>query len=133
MKLSRVLCAAGLAALMAGCSTIDANHVEYLGAPHYAPTTPEMVTVFFKAADAPKTYERLGEITLSASVDPAPSNADLEKALRKQAARMGANGVIVTVDRAGFNGVDISGPYFARRAETEAGHRIVATAIHYAH
>ena len=43
-------------------------------------------------------HDRLGEVLLDISVDPAPPVAEIEQRLREEAAKMGANAVFVVRD-----------------------------------
>jgi hypothetical protein len=43
-------------------------------------------------------HDRIGEVLLDISVDPAPPVADIEQRLREEAAKMGANAVYVIRD-----------------------------------
>ena len=92
---SRLLVAA-LACLAASCGYVEATSVQYVGVPRYAAVDPATVQVL--SAEPRERHERLGEVLLDISVDPAPEVADIEKRLREEGAKMGANALYVVRD-----------------------------------
>src|SRR5688572_25174889 len=85
-----------LACVLAGCAHVDATTVNYVGVPRYSPVKPGQVQVL--AREPAQRHERLGEILLDISVDPAPPVEDIEARLRDEAAQMGASAVYVIRD-----------------------------------
>jgi hypothetical protein len=82
--------------LLAGCAYVEATTVPYVGVPTFAPVDPSTVQVL--AAEPARRHDRLGEVVLYASPDPAPTPADIEKRFRDEAAKWGANAVYVARD-----------------------------------
>jgi len=82
--------------LLAGCAYVEATTVPYVGVPKYDPVDPSTVQVL--AAEPKERHDRLGEVVLYASPDPAPTPLDIEKRFREEAAKWGANAVYVVRD-----------------------------------
>lgn len=76
---------------------MDVHTTEYVGAPSYQPTEPHGVQILRAEPTVP--HERLGEVEVDASPDPAPSVVEIEKKLCAAAAKLGANAVVVVYDR----------------------------------
>lgn len=68
----------------------------YVGVPKYEAVDPATVKVL--GAEPKERHDRLGEVVLYASPDPAPTPADIEKRFREEAAKWGANAVYVVRD-----------------------------------
>jgi hypothetical protein len=82
--------------LLAGCAYVEATTVPYVGVPKYEPVDPAAVQVL--SAEPQQRHDRLGEVVMHASADPAPAPADIEKRFREEAAKWGANAVYVVRD-----------------------------------
>jgi hypothetical protein len=78
-----------------------------------------------------RPHDRLGEIMIDASTDPAPPIAKVEEKLRKEAAKLGADAAVVVYDRVQPVGVIVSGGYWYRSASTISGRKLVGIAIKY--
>jgi hypothetical protein len=102
-----------LACLAASCAHVDATTTQYVGVPRFPPTEAKSVQVL--NAEPMKTHDRLGEILLDISVDPAPPIEDVEARLREEAAKLGANAVFVVRDMVNPN----------------LGRKLIAVAIRY--
>ena len=87
---------AALACAVASCAYVEPTTVPYVGVPRFPATRTEAVQVLPK--EPAQRHDRLGEILLEISVDPAPSVADIEERLREEGAKMGANAVYVIRD-----------------------------------
>jgi len=85
-----------LAGVLAGCAHVDATTVNYVGVPRYPAVKAEAVQVL--PSEPAQRHERLGEVLLDISVDPAPPVGDIEARLRDEAAQMGANAIYVIRD-----------------------------------
>jgi hypothetical protein len=92
---SRLLVAA-LACFATSCGYVEATSVQYVGVPQYKAVDAGTVKVL--PAEPRERHERLGEVKLDISVDPAPAVADVEQKLREEAAKMGANAIYVIRD-----------------------------------
>ena len=85
-----------LACLAASCAYVDATTTEYVGVPRGPRVDADKVQVL--PAEPSQRHERLGEVLLTISVDPAPPVADIEQRLREEGGKMGANAVYVIRD-----------------------------------
>ncbi len=126
--MKRELALASLAWLTA-CASIDATTTEYVGVPHFPPGDPKVVQIL--RAEPAQPLDRLGEIMIDASVDPAPPIEDVEQRLREEAAKLGASAVVIVFDRVQPVGVVVSGPYWAPAASPVTGRRLVGIAVRY--
>jgi len=86
-----------LVSLLAACAYVDATTTQYVGVPRFPPGDPAAVQVL--RAEPMQPHERLGEILLDVSVDPAPEIGEIEQRLREEAAKWGANAVFVVRDQ----------------------------------
>ena len=87
--------ALALSALLAGCTTV---RVVPLGPERYAPVDPAQVRIF--ATVAPTRYT---EVAILTGVDEIFNNeARLAEKLRRTAARLGANGILLLRDHPGY-------------------------------
>jgi hypothetical protein len=85
------------AGALAACASVDVQSTEYVGAPRYQPTDAKSVQILPAGPKVP--HDRLGEVTVDASTDPPPPVVEIEQKLCQAAARMGANAVVVVLDR----------------------------------
>lgn len=121
--------AALLVILLASCASISSRTTQYVGAPHSTPSDPASVEILRTQPTRP--HDRLGEIMVDASTDPAPAVTKVEQRLRKEAAKIGADAVVVVYDRVQPVGVFVSGTYWSRTASTITGRKLVGIAIKY--
>jgi len=70
--------------------------VPYVGVPRFPPVDAAKVQVL--PGEPAQRYDRLGEVLLDISVDPAPPVSDIEDRLREEAGKMGANAIYVIRD-----------------------------------
>lgn len=122
--------AAGLALAILGiaaCTTVSVSSTRYLGVPQFTPTDPNAVEILRRIPKRP--HEKLGEVFLQPSGS--PSVAEMEQALRGEAAKMGAEAAVVVYDRFKRIGTVIQGPWWARSSYPVYGRTIVAVAIRY--
>lgn len=118
-----------LTVMLAACASTDVATTEYVGAPRYQPTEPNGVQILRTEPAGP--HDRLGEIMVDASVDPAPSISEVERKLCKAAAKLGADAVVVVYDRVQPVAAYVSGPWWGRSIESISGRKLVAVAIRY--
>ena len=76
-----------------------------------------------------RPHEKLGEVYLEPSGNPAV--AEMEQAIRTEAAKLGADAAVLVYDRTKRIGTVYQGPWWARSSYAVYGRRIVAVAIHY--
>lgn len=88
--------AALLASVLVSCATVDATVTQYVGVPRFDPADPAKVQIL--RAEPMQPHDRLGEILLEISLDPAPPIEDVEQRLREEAAKLGATAVFVVRD-----------------------------------
>jgi hypothetical protein len=120
---------ATVAVALGACATIDVTTTEFAGAPRVGPTDPASVEVLRTEPQRP--HDRLGEVMVEATTDPAPKIEDVEKKLRTAGAKMGANAVVVVVDRIAPMAQYVSGPWWDGTIETIQGHKLIGVAIRY--
>jgi hypothetical protein len=118
-----------LAGALGACATIDAISTQYIGAPRPAPTDPAQVAIVHAVPTQP--HDGLGEIIVDASTSPAPPVEDVEGRLRAEAARMGADAVLIVVDRIQPIGTYVYGSYWGPSFQPVTGRRVVGVAIKY--
>jgi hypothetical protein len=78
-----------------------------------------------------RPHVRLGEIVIDASTEPAPPVTEVEAKLRAEAGKLGADAVVVVVDRVQPVGAFVSGPWFGRDVDVFKGRKLVGVAIKY--
>jgi hypothetical protein len=118
-----------VAGVLVSCATIDATTTQYVGAPHFPPSDPAAVAIL--RSEPIRPHERLGEIVVDASTEPAPPIAEVEDKLRAEAAKLGADAVVVVLDRVQPVGAFVSGPWFGRDVDVIKGRKVVGVAIKY--
>jgi hypothetical protein len=121
--------AAGLlfALILTGCSSISEYSHAYLSAPRVAPNAPDKVLVL--TSEPTQAKDRLGEVRLS--IEGEPSRDDIEKRLKRGAARLGADAVFVVYDRLHVFPVVYAGWYGPVGVSEFTRREIVAIAIKY--
>jgi hypothetical protein len=82
--------------LLAGCAYVEATTTQYAGVEKYAPADAASVKVL--AHEPRGRHDRLGEVIVYASLDPAPTVDDIEKRMQQEAAKWGANAVYIVRD-----------------------------------
>lgn len=128
-----VRCLTSLAAVatlvaLTGCNTISMQTNQYIGLPMYPPTDP--ATVQIMRVEPTKPNVRLGEITCEPSSmnTPVPK---IEAKLQQAAAKLGANAVVIVVDRTQNMGAVVTGGWYNRQVSPVIGRVIVGVAIRY--
>jgi hypothetical protein len=111
-----------------GCQSVSISSRQYLGGPNFAPTDPLQVQILRTAPTRP--HVQLGQVTAEPASDSVPKQ-EIEQALQKAAAKMGADAVVIVADRTQIMGTVVSGPLWARSVDTITGRVIVGVAIHY--
>lgn len=114
---------------LAGCSSIDAQTTEYVGAPHASPTPAATVEVL--RSEPTRPHVRLGEIVVDASVEPPPPITEVEQKLREQAAGIGGDAVVVVYDQIQPVSAYVSGPLWDRDIRTVEGRKLKGIVIKY--
>ncbi len=113
---------------LAGCASVTVQTHAYLGVPNYPPTTPAQVQIVTQQPKQP--HERLGEIILSGEGN--PSRDTLEKKLKEEAAKLGANAVVIIYDKTHVFPIVYVDWYWGPSGVSEEMHReVVGMAIRY--
>jgi len=123
-----LLAAGAMLWLMTGCNTVSTSVRQDIGGPKYPPSDPAQVQILRAAPTRP--HVRLGEVQAEPSSDSVPV-AEIEAALRKAAAKMGADAAVVVYDKTQTTGAYVTGPWWGRSVETIQGRVIIAVAIKY--
>ncbi|HYT32599.1 MAG TPA: hypothetical protein VEO37_08400 [Thermoanaerobaculia bacterium] len=98
-----------------------------IGSPAYPPTSP--ATVVIPRREPRKPHERVGHVFVEPSGGPPVE--EIEKAIRTEAARLGANAAVIVFDRTRRVGRVYQGPWWDRTAYPIYGRKIIAVAIRY--
>ncbi len=112
--------------MLVACATVDAMSTPYIGAPHPPPTDPAHVAILREPPT--QAHDGLGEVVVDSSTQPAAPIGQIEDKLRTEAAKMGADAIVVVVDRVQPVGVYVYGPW---SADPVFGRRVVGVAIKY--
>lgn len=126
---AHVLLYFALAVGLVSCATVNASSTQYVGAPRFPPTDPARVAIL--RSEPTRPHVRLGEIAIDASVDPAPSVEQVEQKLKVDGGQLGADAVVVVVDRLQRMGSYVSGPWWGRSVEGIEGRKVIGVAIRY--
>lgn len=114
---------------VAACATLNASTTQYVGAPHYPPTEASSVEIL--RFEPRKPHERLGEIVIDASSNPAPAIEKVEDKMRSEAAKIGANAVVVVLDRLQPSASFVGRPWRGGGYESTEGRKVVGIAVRY--
>ena len=125
--MKRTLLAGMLAASCVSCSSVSSSSERLIGAPAFPPTLPESVSILRR--EPPKPHVRLGHVYIEPSGTPPVE--DIEKAIREEAAKLGADAAVIVLDRTKRIGTVYEGPWWDRRAYPVVDRKIVAVAIRY--
>ena len=115
--------------VLGACATVDVTTTQYVGAPRYQPTEPAAVQILRTEPTVP--HDRLGEVMVGASTDPAPPIAEVEQQLCKAAAKLGADAVVVVYDRVQPVATYVVEPWWGQSIESISGRRLIAVAIRF--
>lgn len=123
--------ATALAALAfgTGCSYVNSHTIAYLGVPRPAPTEPARIEIL--QAPPSRPHERLGEVVIDASLSPTPKPEKIEARIRKEAAKLGADAVLVASDQATTSGYWMTGPWWSATMSAVQSRVIVGVALKY--
>ena len=116
-------------AALAGCTSLETHTMPDVGAPRLAPTDPAKVEII--RAPPTREHDRLGEVTVDASVDPSPPMEKIEAALKERGAALGADAVFIVHDGIHPVGYYAWGPWWSPSVSTIAGRIVVGVALKY--
>jgi hypothetical protein len=125
--LNSLVALAGLVAVT-GCKTVAINSHQYLGVQTFPPADPAQVQILREMPA--RAHERLGEVQAQPSSS-SVGNLQIEQALQKAAAKMGAHAVVIVTDHSQVVGAMVIGPLWSRSVNTISGRVIVGVAIRY--
>ena len=128
LKCLRVLAVAAALCCLTGCKTVSTSTTQYLGGPIYAPSDPATIQILRTQPTRP--HVRLGEVRAEPSSESVGA-IEIEDALRKAAAKLGADAVVIVYDRTQVTGAWVSGPWWGRSVNTITGRVIIGVAIKY--
>jgi len=128
-RLGQVVAGLAVACLLVSCASIDSHSTQYVGAPHPPPADPAWVEIL--RATPTRPHDRIGEVKVNASTSPAPPVTDVEKRLRKEAAKIGADAVVVVYDRIQPVGAYVSGSWWGGSVSPISGRVLIGVAIKY--
>lgn len=115
--------------MLSACATVDAHSSAYVGVEHPAPTLQNEVQIL--RAEPTRPNVKLGEILIDASIHPAPPITQVEQKLREEAAKLGADAVVVVYDYIQPLGTYVAGPFWNREIEIIPGRKLLGIAIKY--
>ena len=118
-----------LAAASCATSTLDTTTTPYMSAPQLAPSDPAAVKIV--RTEPLEPHDRLGEVVIDMSITYPPPIEMVEAKLAEESAKLGANGVVVVVDRVQPSDNYVTGPYWGRPMEVVAGRKTIGVAIKY--
>lgn len=118
-----------LVAMLVACATVDAMSTPYIGAPHPPPTDPTRVEIL--RAPPTQAHDGLGEVVVDASTEPAPPIVQIEDRLKTEAAKLGADAIVIVLDQIQPTGVYVTNGYWGRSVDPVIGRRVVGVAIKY--
>jgi hypothetical protein len=110
-----------------GCHTVSTSLVPYVGVPKFPPSDPAKIEILQK--DPTRPFEKLGEVT--ASPDEGTSAEKIEAALRRNAAKLGADAVVLVYDKLQVIGSRVWGPAWSPEISNVNQRVIVVVAIKY--
>ncbi len=114
--------------LATGCQTVATMHTQEIGVPRYPPSDPAQVQIL--RAEPTRPHVRLGEVRAEPSAQDVDA-AKIEAALREEAAKLGADAVVVVYDRTQITGAVVTGPWWGASIHRIEGRVVIAVAIKY--
>lgn len=112
-----------------GCSHCRSHSITYLGVARPAPTDPVQIEILQTPPE--RAHDRLGEVVIDASLNPPPSVQKIEARLRREAAKLGADAVLIAQDQATTTGLWVGGPWWGPTVNTVQSRIIVGVALKY--
>jgi hypothetical protein len=125
--MKKILLAAALVLSSVSCASVSSSSERLMGAPVFPPTRPESVVILHR--EPRKPHDRIGHVFIEPSGN--PPVAEMEQAMRNEAAKLGADAAVIVFDRTRRIGRVYEGPWWDRRAYPSYGRKIVAVAIRF--
>ena len=120
---------------LASCASIDSfmglepTTTPYVSAPQLGPSDPAAVKIV--RTEPLEPHDRLGEVVVDMSITYPPPIETVEAKLAEESAKLGANAVVIVVDRVQPSEGYVTGPYWGRPMEVVTGRKAVGVAIKY--
>jgi hypothetical protein len=114
--------------LLTGCQTVSSSHTQEIGGPRYIASNPAQVEILRTAST--RAHVRLGEVRVQPSSQDVDA-AKIEDAMRKEAAKLGADAVVVVYDHTHLVGAQITGDFLNRSVDLVERRTVVAVAIKF--
>src|SRR5258705_173366 len=103
---------AALAGTLAACSSVSSRSTHYVGEQAYPPGYRGAMMVL--GTEPMHSHVQLGEIEVDACTSPAPPPEKIEAKLRKEAAKLGADAVVIVFDRIQPTALYVTDDYWHR-------------------
>ena len=129
MKLELACLALASLALASCATTLESTTTPYVSGPQLAPSDPNAVKII--RTEPLEPHERLGEVVIDMSITMPPPIEQVEAKLAEESARLGANGVVVVVDRVQPSEGYVTGTYWGRPMDSVTGRKTIGVAIKY--
>ena len=123
--------AVAVMALAAACSFVNYRTLQYVGVERFPPSDPAKVVIMHAPPPKDVPVVKLGEVIVDASIDPQPKIGEIEAAIRKGAAQMGADAAVLVYDRSQVMGAVYMGPWWAPSMSPVRDRLVVAVAIRH--
>ena len=114
--------------LATGCQSVTSTTTQDIGAPTFPKVDPTTVQIL--RTEPTRSHERLGEIRAETS-SPNVAVSKIEEALRKDAAKLGANAVVIVHDNTEVTGAQVVGGWLDRTVEETEGRVVIGIAIRF--
>ena len=124
-----LVCVAFASLALASCASLESTTTPYATAPQLAPADPGAVKIV--RTEPLEPHDRLGEVVIDMSITTPPPIADVEARLADESAKLGANAVVVVVDRVQPSEGYVTGTYWGRPMDTVTGSKTIGVAIKY--
>ena len=127
---SNLACLALASLALASCTTtLESTTTPYVSAPQLAPADPAAVKIV--RTEPLEPHERLGEVVIDMSISMPPPITQVETKLAEESAKLGANAVVVVVDRVQPSEGYVTGTYWGRPMDAVTGRKTIGVAIKY--
>jgi hypothetical protein len=114
--------------LATGCHTVSSSCTQYIGVKKFPPSDPTQIQILRTAPTRPNI--RLGEVRVQSSSENVEVTK-IETALKKEAAKLGADAVVLVHDKTQVVGAQVVGGWLNRSIDPIEGRVAIAVAIKY--
>ena len=128
-KMTTCLAAAAALCLGAGCSKVTVQTKHYPESAVYAPMPAKTVAIL--PSPPKEKFQSLGEIHIRPKPNENPSPSEVLRKLKKAAAKMGADAVVIAADPAKLTGEPTAPPDWWKGETGRDGRTVVGVAIWY--